>query len=130
MYAENEYGWFSDIEANPDVIYIEYKHIAAKGIYRVRNVHVEFPSPPIEISLTGENLRKYSPESTETRTYDISQTHYIDVPHIIYINEKPDNQEDTPPPENKHHKIAWYNTCIQNTLYILTACAIVLVCWG
>ena len=130
MYTENEYGWFSDIEANPDVIYIEYKHIAAKGIYRVRNVHVEFPFPPIEISLTGENLRKYSPESIETSTYDISQHHSIDVPHIIYINDKPDIPEDPQSHENIKKTIVWYNNCVQITLYVLTACSIVLVCWG
>ena len=182
MMQETEYGWFSDIESNPDVIYVEYAHIASKGIYQVRNVHIEFPPLPIEISLTGESLQTYYPEDTNKTTstitydgarrperrrseglrvfsgdgspspedkpspviprtptflrhsgvltYNISQTQYVDVPHIIYINE----QSCVKPADNSPEKIQecfkWRTNCIQNALYIFTACAIVLVCWG
>jgi hypothetical protein len=160
MFQESEYGWFSDIETNPDIIYVEYKHVAEKGIYKVRNVHIEFPPPPIEISLTGESLsalvalKNMQPPNTITfedksssviprtptllrspgvltNAYSISQTHYIDVPHIIYINEHPsETEQDNQTTENIHEVFLWYNNCVQNVLYILTALAIILVCCG
>ncbi len=132
MLTENEYGWFSDIETNPDIIYIEYKHVQETGIYKVRNVHIKFPPPPIEISLTGESLSSLNTLEHKTNSYSISQTHYIDVPHIIYINEHPHDQVDDDPhsPEKIQECIKMYNNCVQQVLYILTAFAIILVCCG
>lgn len=131
MCQETEYGWFSDIESNPDVIYVEYEHIVSKGIYRVRNVHIEFPLHPIEISLTGESFRNDPGEHTmnTTSTYNISQTQYIDVPRIIYINEQPHDTVDDNSPEKIQECYKWHTNCIQHILYIFTACAIVLFCW-
>ena len=142
MFQENEYGWFSDIETNPDIIYIEYKHVPETGIYKVRNVHIEFPPPPIEISLTGESLSALvalentldqntnANTNSNSHSYPISQTHYIDVPHIIYINEHPCDKEDPHSPEKIQECIHMYNNCVQIVLYILTGFAIILVCCG
>jgi hypothetical protein len=130
MLTENEYGWFSDIETNPDIIYVEYKHIPETGIYKVRNVHIEFPPPPIEISLTGECLSSLVSLEQTSNSYLISQTHYIDVPHIIYINEHPCDKEDPHSPEKIQECINMYNNCVQTVLYILTVFAIILVCCG
>lgn len=52
--VDEEYGWFSDIESNPEIILVEYSHVMSKNIYRVRNVRIEYPCPTINISLTGE----------------------------------------------------------------------------
>jgi hypothetical protein len=129
MRQNTEYGWFSDIESNPDVIYVEYEHIASKGIYKVRNVHVQFPSPqPIEISLTGEKIQNGGSE--QSGTYNISQTHYIDVPHIIYINEQhPEEMNDPSTTDDNSKTIQQYGPCIQVALYLFTACSILLICW-
>jgi hypothetical protein len=54
----HSYGWFSDIEAEPEILYLEYKHDIESGVYKVRSMHVHVPvkRPKIEISLTGEIL--------------------------------------------------------------------------
>jgi len=61
LLTKEEYGWFSDIEADRDVMLVEYQHIASKGIYRVRNVRIESPPTTIGISLTGEQLEQPEP---------------------------------------------------------------------
>jgi hypothetical protein len=160
MSKNTEYGWFSDIESNPEVIYVEYEHIVSKGIYKVRNVHVQFPPPqPVDISLTGEKIQneETEPFTCETPnvvssgiaqftcetpsvicsgiphsgTYNITQTHYIDVPHIIYINRQPENIPDDRQPTTDNSLLSFlrYNRCRQTIEYVFVACLIVLICW-
>ena len=130
MRQNTEYGWFSDIESNPDVIYVEYEHIASKGIYKVRNVHVQFPMPqPFEISLTGENI--HNGRAEHSGTYNITQTHYIDVPHIIYINKQSEdmtNNDLLPTTDSNSDSILACNLCRQTVLYVFTACILMLIC--
>lgn len=55
----HSYGWFSDIEAEPEILYLEYNHDIEKGVYKVRNIHVPVKHPTFEISLTGEILSEH-----------------------------------------------------------------------
>jgi len=61
----HSYGWFSDIEAEPEILYLEYKHDIESGVYKVRNMHVPVKRPKIEISLTGEILSGDTDNATE-----------------------------------------------------------------
>jgi hypothetical protein len=53
------YGWYSDIETEPEILFLEYRHDIETGSYKVRNVYVPIKPAMIGISLTGEVLPEY-----------------------------------------------------------------------
>jgi hypothetical protein len=144
----HSYGWFSDIEAEPEILYLEYKHDIESGVYKVRNMHVPVKRPKIEISLTGEILSGDTDSGLNTQTPTLGHSSEVfahAIPYDIWRIQPLSNDDDAcdiggtailptfyisaSPPRRTNSWVQCaqscmrqYSTCIHFTLYAITAC--------